>query len=132
MTLKEIFTIPRTIAIVGLSDKQDRYSYKVGRYLKSQGFKIIPVNPNIQEWLGTKAFSSISEIPTEIKVDVVDIFRKSEDVPVIVDEVVETKRKPLIWMQEGVFSKEAKDTAEANNMKVVMDTCIMKTHQALI
>lgn len=129
--LHDILTPPKTVAVVGLSDKPERPSYEVASYLKSHGFTIIPVNPNITEFLGIKAYPSLSSIPKEIHIDIVDIFRKSEEVPQIVREVIQTGRSPVIWMQEGVISKEGENEAQSRGMQVIMDTCIMKTHRAL-
>ena len=128
MNMKELLTPPKTIAIVGLSDKPDRPSYEVGLYLKNQGFTIIPVNPNIKTVFGLSAYPSISAIPTEIRIDIVDIFRKPEQVIPILQEVVHSGRKPFIWMQEGVGSVEAKNFADAHALESVMDMCMMKTH----
>ncbi len=130
MELKEILTPPKTIAVVGLSDKPERASFRVASYLLEQGFIILPVNPMIQSFLGIPAYTSLSAIPADIQVDVVDIFRKSEEVPTIVEEVIKTGRRPIIWMQEGVISEVAKKLAEANGMQVIMDKCMMKMHRA--
>lgn len=119
----------KTIAVVGLSDKMDRPSFKVAKYFLDLGYKIIPVNPNIENWLGIKAYADIKSIPEEIKIDIVDIFRKSEEVLEIVKEVIETNRKPIIWMQEEIINEEAKSLAEKNGMEVTMGLCLMKEHQ---
>jgi len=119
----------KTIAVVGLSDKIDRPSFKVAKYFLDLGYKIIPVNPNIENWLGIKAYADIKSIPKEIKIDIVDIFRKSEEVLEIVKEVIETNRKPIIWMQEEIINEEAKKLAEKNGMEVTMGLCLMKEHQ---
>ncbi|MFA5894788.1 MAG: CoA-binding protein [Candidatus Shapirobacteria bacterium] len=115
-----------TIAIVGLSDNPQRPSYQVGLYLKNQGFNIIPVNPTITEVFGIKSFSTILDIPSTTTIDIVDIFRKPDQVIPIIEEIVKSGRKPLIWMQEGVGSPEAKDYAEKNGLEVVMNMCMMK------
>lgn len=108
MDASSIFSSIKTIAIVGLSDKPERYSYEVAKYLQSQGFKIIPVNPNITEVLGEKAYPDLLQIPKDVQIDVVDIFRKSEDVFPHVKEAVERGDVKTIWMQEGVESQDAK------------------------
>ena len=123
------FESTKTIAIVGLSDKTDRPSFKVAKYFLDLGYKIIPVNPNIENWLGIKAYVDIKSIPKEIEIDIVDIFRKSEEVLGIVKEVIETNRKPIIWMQEEIINEEAKKLAEKNGMEVTMGLCLMKEHQ---
>jgi len=119
----------KTIAVVGLSDKIDRPSFKVAKYFLDLGYKIIPVNPNIENWLGIKAYADIKSIPKEIEIEIVDIFRKSEEVLGIVKEVIETNRKPIIWMQEEIINEEAKKLAEKNGMEVTMGLCLMKEHQ---
>ena len=121
--------LPKTVAMIGLSDNPDRPSYEVGLYLKNQGFNIIPVNPNVEEVFGIKSYPSILEIPESIKIDVVDIFRKPDQVAPIIEEVVKSGRKPVIWMQEGVGSVETKELAEKNGLEVVMDMCMIKVHK---
>jgi predicted CoA-binding protein len=124
--------LPKTVAMVGLSDKPDRPSYGVGLYLKNHGFNIIPVNPTVKEIFGIRSYSSILEIPDSIKIDIVDIFRKPDQVVPIIEEVIKSKRKPIIWMQEGVGSPEAKALVEKNGMEVVMDMCMMKEHKVTV
>jgi uncharacterized protein len=121
----------KTVAVVGISPKEDRPSYRVASYLKSKGYRIIPVRPEEEEILGEKVYHSLSEIPKEIKVDVVDIFRRSEDVPPIVEEAIQRGAKG-VWMQEGVIHKEAGEKAEKAGLKVVMDRCMKKEHQRLL
>jgi predicted CoA-binding protein len=120
-----------TIAVVGISAKEDRPSYVVASYLTSKGYRIIPVRPDGDEILGEKVYRSLSDIPKEIKVDVVDIFRRSEDVPPVVEEAIQRGAK-VVWMQEGVIHKEAGEKAEKAGLKVVMDRCIKKEHQRLL
>lgn len=131
MEIQEIITPPKTIAVVGLSDKPERPSYDVAAYLQQNGFRIIPVNPNITNILGESSYPSISAIPNDVQIDVVDIFRRSEEVPAIVDEVIMSGRKPVIWMQEGVVSEEARAVAKAAGLTVVMDKCMKKAHQGV-
>ena len=122
----------RTVAIVGLSRSAEKDSYKVAEFLKSKGYRIIPINPNAEEILGEKAYSSLKDLPENLKasIEVVDIFRKSEDVPPIVEEAVEIRKKygrlKAIWMQEGVVNKEAAQAAEDAGLIVIMDRCMMK------
>jgi predicted CoA-binding protein len=122
----------RTVAIVGLSRSADKDSYKVAEFLKLKGYRIIPINPNAEEILGEKAYSSLKDLPENLKasIEVVDIFRKSEDVPPIVEEAVEIRKKygrlKAIWMQEGVVNKEAAQAAEDAGLIVIMDRCMMK------
>ncbi len=129
--IKDILHNLKTIAVVGISPKEDRPSYVVASYLKSKGYRIIPVRPDGDEILGEKVYHSLSEIPKEIKVEVVDIFRRSEDVPPVVEEAIQSGAK-AIWMQEGVIHKEAAEIAEKAGLKVVMDRCMKKDHQRLL
>lgn len=119
----------KTIAIVGLSDKPERESYQVAEYLLSQGFTIIPVNPNITEVLGQKTYPSIAAIPETLHIDVVDIFRRSEEVLPHVAEAVKRNDCQTIWMQEGISNDEAKELAESHGRTVIMNFCLMKTHK---
>jgi len=131
MSTQSLLTPPKTIAIIGLSDKFERPSYQVAEYLINKGFSILPVNPMIDEVLGQKSYRSLSDIPKNIHIDIVDIFRKSEEVIKIINEILALGIHPAIWMQEGVSSLEAKNLAEANGMEVVMDMCMMKSHKGL-
>ena len=128
--LKDTLRNVKTIAVIGISPKEDRPSYIVASYLKSKGYRVIPVRPDGEEILGEKVYHSLSEIPKEISVDVVDIFRRSEDVPPIVEEAIQRGIK-VVWMQEGVIHKEAGEKAEKAGSKVIMDRCIKKEHQRL-
>ena len=108
----------RTIAVVGLSDNPQRDSHRVSKYLQSQGYRIIPVNPMIDEALGEKSYPDLKSVPEPI--DMVDIFRRSELVPPVVDQAIEVGAK-YIWMQDGVVNEEAAAKAEAAGIPVVMD-----------
>jgi predicted CoA-binding protein len=121
----------RTIAVVGISPKEDRPSYTVASYLKSKGYTIIPVRPDGETVLGEKVYHSLREIPPEVHIDIVDIFRKSEDVPPVVEEAIQ-RRARVVWMQEGVIHPEAGAKAERAGLQVVMDRCIKKDHQRLL
>jgi hypothetical protein len=121
----------RTVAVVGISPKEDRPSYRVAAYLKSKGYRIIPVRPDGEEILGQKVYHSLMEIPQMIGVDIVDIFRRSEDVPPVVEEAIQRGAK-VVWMQEGVIHQEAGANAEKAGLKVVMDRCIKKERQRLL
>jgi hypothetical protein len=129
--IKDILCNFKTVAVVGISPKEDRPSYVVASYLKSKGYRIIPVRPDGDEILGEKVYHSLSEIPKEIEAEVVDIFRRSEDVPPVVEEAIQRGAK-AIWMQEGVIHKEAGEKAEKAGLKVVMDRCMKKEHQRLL
>ncbi len=128
--IKNILSNFKTVAVVGISPNEDRPSYIVASYLKSKGYRIIPVRPDGNEILGEKVYHSLTEIPRETEVQVVDIFRKSEDVPPIVEEAIQRGAK-AVWMQEGVIHQEAGEKAEKAGLKVVMDRCMKKEHQKL-
>jgi predicted CoA-binding protein len=129
--IKKILSSCKTVAVVGISPKEDRPSYIVASYLKSKGYRIIPVRPDGEKILGEKVYHSLKEIPKEIVVEVVDIFRRPEDVPPLVEEAIQRGAK-VVWMQEGVIHKEAGEIAEKAGLKVVMDRCMKKDHQKLI
>jgi len=116
----------KSIAIVGLSDKPDRPSFEVGKYLLEKGFKIFPVNPNIDNFVGIKSYPNLVSINRLI--DTVVIFRKSEFVGPIVEEAIKIGAKN-IWMQEGVSNEKAASTARTAGLNVVMDMCMMKEHK---
>jgi predicted CoA-binding protein len=128
--LKDILKNFKTVAMVGISPKEDRASYIVASYLKSKGYRIIPVRPDGDRILGEKVYPNLMEIPKESEIDIVDIFRKSEDVPPIVEEAIQRGAK-VIWMQEGVIHREAGFKAEKAGLKVLMDRCMKKEHQRL-
>ena len=108
----------QTIAVVGLSDNPDRFSYRVAKYLQDQGYRIIPVNPMLEEVLGEKSYPDLNAVPEPI--DMVDIFRRSELVAPVVDQAIEIKAK-YIWMQDGVIDQESAAKAEHAGIPVVMD-----------
>ncbi len=116
----------KTIAVVGLTDNPLRPSYGVSSYMQSQGYRIIPVNPNITESLGEKAYASLLEVPD--KIDIVNIFRRPEAVPAVVDQAIQL-RVPAIWMQEDVMHEEAAEKARQAGIFVVMNRCILKEHR---
>jgi predicted CoA-binding protein len=124
----KILQSARTIAVVGLSGKRYRPSYGVAEYLKRAGYRVIPVNPEETEVLGEKSYPDLDSIPGEI--DVVDIFRRSEFVPEVVEAAIRKGAK-VIWMQEGVVNEEAARRARDAGLTVVMDRCILKDHQRL-
>ena len=126
--VSEILDKARTIAVIGLSGKRFRPSYGVAEYMKRSGYRIIPVNPNETEVLGEKCYPSLESIPEQV--DIVDIFRRSEFVPPIVEAAIKKGAK-AIWMQEGVIHEEAARRAEAAGISVVMDRCILKDHRRL-
>ncbi|MFA6489997.1 MAG: CoA-binding protein [Candidatus Micrarchaeia archaeon] len=115
----------KTVAVVGLSDNPERPSFRVAKYLMENGFDVVPVNPAISGWLGKKSFSDLPSVLQ--KVEVVDIFRKSDAVPEIVEQAIKIGAK-AVWMQEGVVNEAAAKRAEEAGLLVVMDRCIMKEH----
>jgi predicted CoA-binding protein len=133
--IKEILTTYRIVAVVGLSREPEKDSYRVGAYLKDHGFRIIPVNPFANEALGEKSYKSLLDIPAEIQrtIEVVDIFRPAKDVPPIVEQAIKLKEmhgKPyVIWMQLGIVSEQAAQTAKKAGLAVVMDKCMMQEHE---
>ena len=129
MTIKEILETYRTIAVVGLSSRPYRASHGVSRYMKNAGYRIIPVNPLEIEVLGEKAYASLDDVTEPF--EIVDIFRRPEFVPDIVEAAIRRKAR-VIWMQEGVIHEAAAERARAAGLEVVMDHCILREHMGLI
>jgi uncharacterized protein len=127
--MKDILLSIKTIASVGLSSNPEKESYWIVSYLKDQGYHIIPVNPTSTEILGEKAYPDLESVPK--KIDVVQVFRKSEDVPPIVDDAIKVGAK-VVWMQEGIVNEEAAQKARDAGLQVVMDACMRATHRRLI
>ena len=127
--MKDILLSTKTIASVGLSSNQEKESYWIASYLKEQGYQIIPVNPTADEILGEKAYPNLESIPD--KIDVVQVFRKPEDVPPVVDDAIKVGAK-VVWMQEGIVNEEAAQKAREAGLQVVMDACMRATHRRLI
>ncbi|MFH0930597.1 MAG: CoA-binding protein [Candidatus Zixiibacteriota bacterium] len=123
--MEKIFEQSKTIAVVGLSSNPARPSYMVARYLQSQGYKIIPVNPNEKEILGEKSYPDLVSIPD--KIDIADIFRRSEEVPPVVEQAIKIKAK-VVWMQEGIVNEESAKKASDAGLTVIMDKCMYKEH----
>jgi predicted CoA-binding protein len=123
--IDEILKNSRTVAIVGVSPKEDRPSYRVASYLKSEGYDMIPVNPACSEVLGETSYPDLLSLPRPV--DVVDIFRRSEDVPPIVEQAIKIKAK-VVWMQEGIVNETAARMARQAGLKVIMDHCMRKEH----
>src|SRR5579863_6640248 len=119
----------KTIAVVGLSNRRSRPSYGVSEYMQSRGYRIIPVNPNETEVLGEKSYATLDDIPGHV--DIVDVFRRSEFVPEIVDAAIRIGAQG-VWMQEGVVHEEAAAKARAAGLEVVMDHCILKEHRKML
>ena len=123
----ELLKNARTIAVVGLSDSPLRPSHGVAAYMQSRGYRILPVNPRITDALGETSYGSLLDVKE--KIDVVNIFRRPEFVPAVVDQAIQLK-VPAIWMQEGVIHKQAAEKARRAGIFVVMDHCILKEHRA--
>lgn len=126
--IADLLRTSRTIAVVGLSSKRWRPSYGVSEYMQRQGYRIIPVNPHETEVLGQKAYPDLESVPD--KIDIVDIFRRSEFVPPIVEAAIRRGAR-AVWMQEGVVHEEAARRAAEAGLIVVMDRCILKEHRKL-
>jgi predicted CoA-binding protein len=130
----EILKKYRVIAVIGLSRDQSKDSYRVSKYMKRNGYQIIPVNPFAKEILSEKVYSSLLDLPEEIqrKIEIVNIFRPSDKVFPFVKQAVSLKRKwgmpQVIWMQLGIINNEAAETATKEGLKVIMDKCIMREH----
>ena len=123
--ITELLESAKSIAVVGLTDTPTRPSYGVSHYMQSRGYRIIPVNPNITEWMGEKAYPSLFDVPE--KIDIVNVFRRPDAVQEVVEQAIQIKA-PAIWMQEGVVHHEAAEKARKAGIFVVMDKCILKEH----
>ncbi|HEX4036750.1 MAG TPA: CoA-binding protein [Acidobacteriaceae bacterium] len=133
-TISRILDTVRTIAVVGLTNREGRASYGVSRFMQSQGYRIIPVNPQIDASLGEKAYPTLDDAVAAMKgegaeITLVNVFRAPEYVPAVVNDVIRLKI-PCLWLQEGVVHKEAAAQAEAAGVQVVMDRCILKERMA--
>jgi hypothetical protein len=127
--MKNILLSAKTIASVGLSSNMEKESYWIASYLKEQGYRVIPVNPTADEILGEKAYPDLESIPEQI--DVVQVFRRPEDVPPVVDSAIKIGAN-VVWMQEGIVHEEAAQKARDAGLQVVMDACMRMTHRRLI
>lgn len=135
--IKNVLESYKTVAIVGLSKDPSKDSYDVAKFLKSRGYRIVPINPSADEILGEKSYPSLQDLPEELKqsIEIVDIFRRSEDVPPIVDQAIELRKKygkpHVIWMQLDIVNEEAAKKAEAARLTVVMNHCMRIERQRL-
>jgi len=125
---REILSKYRTIAVVGLSPDPGKPSHGVAAYLQGAGFRIIPVNPACREILGEQCYPTLADIPGEV--EIVDVFRRSEFLPEIVEQAI-AKGAKVVWMQEGIVNEAAAARAEGAGLSVVMDRCILKEHRRL-
>jgi len=133
-TIREILERGRTIAVVGLTNREGRASYGVARFMQSRGYRIVPVNPRIESSLGERAYADLDEACGAVaaeggRVELVNVFRAPEHVPEVVKDAIRLKI-PYLWLQEGVVHEEAAGWAEAAGIKVVMDRCLLKERMA--
>ncbi|SHK28383.1 CoA-binding protein [Desulforamulus aeronauticus] len=126
--MKQLLLECKTIAVVGLSDKPHRDSFKVAEYMQNQGYRIIPVHPRVSEVLGEPAYKTLADIPDQI--DLVNVFRKSEETPAVVEQAIPLKPR-AIWLQLGIANDEAAAIAKAADMDFVQDRCIKVEHARL-
>jgi hypothetical protein len=128
--IRHILQHAKTIAVLGLSDDPTRPSHGVAAYMQRAGYRIIPVNPALTEILGEPCYPTLTEAARHEKIDVVDVFRRSDAVPAIVDEAI-ALGLPALWLQEGVVHEAAAEKARRAGLRVVMDRCILKEHRRL-
>lgn len=128
-TIKSILESAKTIAVVGLSNNPERTSYQISKAMQDSGYKIIPVNPTVDEVLGEKSYSSLTEI--EENIDVINVFRRPEHLPSVAKEAAETNCK-VFWAQQGVVNEEAYDYLKERDFTVIMDLCIKVVHSVLV
>jgi uncharacterized protein len=128
--IKEFYQL-KNIALVGVSKNEEKPSHQVYKYLIEHGYNVIPVNPTLTEVLGRKAYPSITDVPE--KIDIVDVFRKSEDVPSVLDDALKKKDGiKVFWNQLGIYNEEAEKKAKENSIDVVYNRCIMEEHKRLL
>ncbi len=128
--LRSILGDAETIAVIGLSSKPDRHSNEVAAYLQRKGYRIVPVNPNETEVLGERAYPSLSEVPDDVRIDVVDVFRRADDTSPIAEQAVERGAR-VLWLQDGIVNDEARRIAEEGGLTVIMGVCIQRTKRRL-
>jgi predicted CoA-binding protein len=130
-TLRSLLGKAHVIAVVGISSKPSRPSYEVASYLQEHGYRIVPVNPNETEVLGEQAYASLLDIPREIRVDVVDVFRRAEHTPEVARQAVEIGAR-VLWLQEGIVNEEAARIAAEGGLEVIMGVCMRHMHERLM
>jgi predicted CoA-binding protein len=128
----DILKKTKNIAVVGLSPNESRPSHRVAAYLKSVGYRIIPVRPLVSEVLGERAYKGIEDIPPDVRIDMVDVFKRADGVPEIVRSAIARGDVKTIWMQEGIVNEDAAREAQKAGMTVVMDRCIYKEHRRMM
>ncbi len=126
--IKDILARYKTVAVIGMSKNPEKDAYRIPEYLKNKGYKIIPVNPSANEILGEKVYARLTDIPGDV--DIVDVFRPSDDIANYVDEVIMKKPK-VFWLQLGIQNKEAQEKVASAGIKVVFDRCMMSEHKKL-
>jgi predicted CoA-binding protein len=129
--LRSLLGEAKVVAVVGISSKPWRPSHEVASYLQQHGYRIVPVNPNEQEVLGEQVYASLLDIPEEIHVDVVDVFRRAEHTPEVARDAVAIGAR-VLWLQEGIVSEEAARIADDGGLEVIMGVCIMKVRERLM
>lgn len=129
--LRSLLGEAKVVAVVGISSKPWRPSHEVASYLQQHGYRIVPVNPNEQEVLGEQVYASLLDIPEEIHVDVVDVFRRAEHTPEVARDAVAIGAR-VLWLQEGIVSDEAARIAADGGLEVIMGVCIMKVRERLM
>jgi len=129
--LRSLLGAARVVAVVGISSKPWRPSHEVASYLQEHGYRIVPVNPNEEEVLGERVYASLLDIPKEIHVDVVDVFRRAEHTPEVARDAVAIGAR-VLWLQEGIVSDEAARIASDGGLEVIMGVCIMKVRERLM
>ena len=141
MTQNEVSDIlkkGKTIAVVGLSQEPQKHSFKVSLYLKHHGYRIIPINPLASEILGEKSYKNLLSMPEGLQkaIDIVDIFRKPEDVPSVIEQAIQIKKKFgrvfVVWMQPGIINEQAAEASRKAGLVVVMGKCLMVEHHKLV
>ena len=128
--LRSILGDARTIAVVGLSSNPFKDSFEVAGYLRSKGYRIVPVNPNETEVLGETAYPSLLDVPKDIRIDVVDVFRRAAATPPIAEQAVKVGAK-VLWLQDGIVNEDARRIAEEGGLTVIMGVCIRTTNRRL-
>jgi predicted CoA-binding protein len=128
--LRSLLGDARTIAIVGLSSKPHRDSYDVARYLQAKGYRIVPINPKESEVLGERAYPTLDDVPGDLAIDVVDVFRRAEDTPPIAEGAVRRGAR-VLWLQDGIVNDDARRIAEGAGLTVIMGVCIKRTRKRL-
>jgi uncharacterized protein len=121
----------KNVAVVGMSRNEEKPAHSVPKFLMDHGYNIIPVNPTTTEVLGRKSYPAVSEIPNDLKIDIVNVFRRSEDVPDVVKDVIKKKGIKLIWMQLGISNEEAERKAKENGIDVVYNRCMLEEYKRL-